>query len=84
MAEEPDIRDPSRRAILRIAGDAAAAKGTLLDAEDVPDVDVPEQFENIADTGIRESILAGAQGQFEQQRRQHEYEKQPTRREDER
>jgi hypothetical protein len=64
MAEDQDIRDPSNRQVYSTAKDAAANKGTLLDVDALPEVDVPDQFEDIADTGIRESILAGAQGQF--------------------
>ena len=63
MADE--FRDPERRRLLNITDEAQAEKGEL--QTQLPDVDVPSQFDTpIQSTGIRQDVLAGVQGQFDQ------------------
>ena len=65
MAEEPSFRDPARRRLFNVTDEAQAAKGEL--QTDLPDVDVPSQFDTpIQSTGIRADVMAGVQGQFDE------------------
>lgn len=70
MATMRDVNDPARRELLQISEQAQAENG-MLTQEDVDKVDVkvPSQFDEPiqADGGVRESILAGVNANFENQ-----------------
>ena len=61
-------RDPATRQLKNISAAASAEAGTFRadQADAAPDVDVPSEYDEplSADTGIRESVLAGVQSQF--------------------
>ena len=67
MATMQDVLDPARRQLLQMAEESQASAGQMQTAQDLPQVNVPSQFDTPiqATGGVREAILAGVQGNFE-------------------